>query len=420
VNNLARPIFVIGSYRSGTSVLTWALGQHSNILPLEETNWIYRLGVDLDHLFELGTCNGYHSHLTSMGMTKTYFYEKFGQFINSFILEHTEHIINHSNSLIERYSLDSDFYKVRRGPNDPKARWVDGTPENSHYVYGLSLLFPEAKFIHILRNPKKVARSLMNFSTVGQADYPEEIAYLTWKRLVSDCVLAEKALGSNKVLRVTQEDLEKDPEATLRLCLSFLGEDYEANCLLPLKTRINSSTYVHDFDVSIETNLKSEKWFERECFEFYKAITEDSFTTPDPVAYNQMKKKFEEICLNQNPNEINRVLTRQEEKILNLEKKLAMCSPMVITSFGPEDINAGEAFNVQPDGSNAIWIAGKNITAGAQVYLDSFALESTVVSENLITAKVPVELTREKGILKIQLFDKRLDIYSNSMEMTIK
>jgi hypothetical protein len=29
-----RPIFVVGMYRSGTSILTWAIGQHPNIFPL--------------------------------------------------------------------------------------------------------------------------------------------------------------------------------------------------------------------------------------------------------------------------------------------------------------------------------------------------------------------------------------------------
>lgn len=38
-----RPIFVIGAYRSGTSVLTWSLGQHPDIWPIEETGWLAML-----------------------------------------------------------------------------------------------------------------------------------------------------------------------------------------------------------------------------------------------------------------------------------------------------------------------------------------------------------------------------------------
>ena len=36
-----KPVFIIGSPRSGTSILTWALGQHPNLYPLEETVCAY-------------------------------------------------------------------------------------------------------------------------------------------------------------------------------------------------------------------------------------------------------------------------------------------------------------------------------------------------------------------------------------------
>jgi hypothetical protein len=81
------PVFVIGSYRSGTSILTWSLGQHFNIFPLEETNWIYRLGVYLDCLYTFGTLNREFSNLSSMGITRTKFYRSFGKYVHSMIME---------------------------------------------------------------------------------------------------------------------------------------------------------------------------------------------------------------------------------------------------------------------------------------------------------------------------------------------
>src|SRR5689334_9241423 len=81
------PIFVIGSYRSGTSILTWSLGQHFNIFPLEETNWIYKLGVYLDCLYSLGAANGEFSHLSSTGVTRMGFYRSFGKYVDSLVLE---------------------------------------------------------------------------------------------------------------------------------------------------------------------------------------------------------------------------------------------------------------------------------------------------------------------------------------------
>ena len=45
-----RPIFVVGSPRSGTSILTWCLGQHPNIIPLEESGWMGDFAIEACNL----------------------------------------------------------------------------------------------------------------------------------------------------------------------------------------------------------------------------------------------------------------------------------------------------------------------------------------------------------------------------------
>jgi hypothetical protein len=62
----ARPIFIIGAPRSGTSITTWALGQHPNIQPMPETAWIASLAVGgyLSHV--KGSERGRYSHLSNV------------------------------------------------------------------------------------------------------------------------------------------------------------------------------------------------------------------------------------------------------------------------------------------------------------------------------------------------------------------
>ncbi len=67
LSGMSHPIFIIGAPRSGTSILTWCLGQHSNIQLIEETSWIARMGLRLREIWALGVANNSHSHLGSLG-----------------------------------------------------------------------------------------------------------------------------------------------------------------------------------------------------------------------------------------------------------------------------------------------------------------------------------------------------------------
>jgi hypothetical protein len=63
-----KPIFVVGSPRSGTSILTWCLGQHSNILAQEESDRLGRFTLDLQAAYQTGTHRAERSQLGSLGV----------------------------------------------------------------------------------------------------------------------------------------------------------------------------------------------------------------------------------------------------------------------------------------------------------------------------------------------------------------
>jgi SAM-dependent methyltransferase len=234
----AEPVFVIGSPRSGTSVLTWALGQHSNLLPLEESDWLAKLGVNLLTSYVLGTARGPRSALASMGVEERDFLAAFGEAVDALLLRHRARYDERRAAAGE----DADpRFRIARTPADPKRRWVDGTPEYSNHVVPLRLLFPRARFVHILRDVESVARSLVHFSSIGGPSFTRQRAYQKWLKNVQACVEAERAFGSEIVLRVRHRDLVERPEATLRRCLDFLGEQFEPTCLEPLERKINAS-----------------------------------------------------------------------------------------------------------------------------------------------------------------------------------
>jgi hypothetical protein len=227
------PVFIIGSPRSGTSILTWSLGQHPNLYPLEETVWFGRFHKGLADAFELGSSRGDKSQLSAQGIGREPFFRAFGQTVDDLVHQHREWPAK---------SLGPDTAFARaRSPEDPKGRWIDGTPENSFFVRGLVELFPEARFIHLAREHRAVVRPLRGFLRIGGRQHTAPEGYQRWIRHVRACLEAEEELGADRVLRVFHRDLASEPEGLVRTCLGFLGESYSPDCLLPLNQRINSS-----------------------------------------------------------------------------------------------------------------------------------------------------------------------------------
>lgn len=308
-----KPVFIVGSGRSGTSVLTWCLGQHPNMLPLPETHWIARLTIHMRQLYQFGTVHGRYSHLGALDWSEEDFYAGFGEFVDAFIVNTREPRLRYIRRLSAQkrgltdaeidelesrgeLSPDSDLvsaknYQVVRSPSDPKGRWVDGGPENTFYMYSLSRLFPGAKFIHLLRDPNDVARSFMRFSQAGSAgsDHNESDAYIQWRRYVEYAVKGEKALGRERVLRIRYEDLINKSEETLRECCQFLGEDFTDDLLMPLQEKINSSKV----ETSQVEKLSPSTREGREANEFYQTILSAAPSVPDEDRLAELAIHFE-------------------------------------------------------------------------------------------------------------------------------
>ncbi len=248
-----KPIFVVGSPRSGTSILSWCLGQHPNILVQEESSWIGPFAVNVAIGHEIGSARGDHSQLSALDIRRDYFMAHFGKSINDLILTHLRQFETTSRSAALRDSSQvHEGFQIARSQSDPKSRWVDGTPEYSLYICGLRKLFPGARFIHIVRDVDSVVRSLLNFDRLGEGSLVanEQQAYEYWLRTVNACLKAERAYGRQIVHRLQYSDLINNPESALRSVLKFLGELYVPACLEPLQVRINSSNVPATFDAA--------------------------------------------------------------------------------------------------------------------------------------------------------------------------
>ena len=261
VERINKPIFVVGSPRSGTSILSWCLGQHPNILVQEESDWLGRFAIDVAMAYKRGTLRGERAQLSTLDVQREEFFAIFGSSINKLILDHRR------NLELKRLR-DHHASRTATGPmgrcwrpassSDPKSRWVDGTPEYSLYICALRKLFPRAVFVHITRDVTDVVRSLLNFRPNGgnRLVNGEQEAYEYWLRRASACAEAERAYGTQVVYRIRYSDLIVQPEAAMRSLLHFVGEPFAQGCLDPLTERINSSNVPADYD---ETDCNTDR-----------------------------------------------------------------------------------------------------------------------------------------------------------------
>jgi hypothetical protein len=244
----ARPIFIVSSGRSGSTILTWCLGQHPNILPQEESDWLGPFAIDAAAGHKRGTARGERGQLSANFIGREELLETLGNAINQLLLSHRQRF--EDSHLRQQAGWYPPPFNISRSSDEPKSRWVDGTPEYSLYICGLRKLFPHALFVHLVRDVTEVVRSLLNFFPDGKRRLVnnEQAAYEYWLRRANACAEAEQAFGADVVYRMRYLELINQPERSMRQLLQFVGEPYAPECLEPLAQRINSANVPADFD----------------------------------------------------------------------------------------------------------------------------------------------------------------------------
>jgi hypothetical protein len=118
-------------------------------------------------------------------------------------------------------------YGRKVGKSEPSF-WIDHTPGNVKYASVLFEQFPEARMIHLVRDGRATAASVI------ELDWgPNTVASAArwWVDYVTIGLDAESAHGPQRIQRVAYEDLVSEPEQILRETCDFLEIDYRAEMI---------------------------------------------------------------------------------------------------------------------------------------------------------------------------------------------
>lgn len=218
----AAPIFIVGVPRSGTTLLSALLSAHPNLSCGTETHFFEALGK-ANHLKLINRSSwpdnavDFLFAIRDEGRPVPENYGLTRQDIHIF-LENSEPSIV---SMLEALTVQH-MHKVH------KKRWIEKTPNHIACIPLIRKYFPDAPIIHIVRDPRDVALSIVA-APWEWAPRSFEGALALWLYYED---LAKKAVcEDDRIYTIRYEDLVSKPEKYLRELCNCISEEFSSDML---------------------------------------------------------------------------------------------------------------------------------------------------------------------------------------------
>ena len=236
VNLKNSPIFIVGCDRSGTTLLRLMLNKSPVLYITPETEFLMTLKNNQELYGDFSQIYQRYFFIrdlqTNKATSKTYTFPVF------------DLTVEEAAQAIEAVS-PTDFsgaaqaiFKASANKRN-KQRWGDKTPHQVENITALAEVFPDAQFVHIIRDGRDVAISMRkagwlkgNMLTI--AEY--------WQTKVKAGITAGKTLGKDRYGEIYYERLLQQPTATLKALCNWLGLEYTPQML----------EYYHDASSNIQ------------------------------------------------------------------------------------------------------------------------------------------------------------------------
>lgn len=198
---MKNPVFIGGAGRSGTTLMRVILNAHPNLCAGPE----FKLLPEICRLYS--QISQWEDIQQAYSLSKEEISKNFSSFIYSFF---------------KNFQLQSNAQ-----------RFIEKTPHNVLVMKELGEIFPQARFIHMVRDGRDVANSLVKMDWLDMMGRPVwyvsniENAIRYWNQVVNEGLKAEDIPQlKDRIKIIFYEDLIMEPKKTLGDILDFIGENW--------------------------------------------------------------------------------------------------------------------------------------------------------------------------------------------------
>lgn len=233
-----RPIFVVGNSRSGTTLMARILGRHPAVFTMEELHFFEELwSPDSDYL--------HFTREKALQLTSRLLNIQRNGYLNQ---KNTQSFIQEAEKIIENLPKEVSpplvFSAVLNYETNLHQKTIpcEHTPRNVLYISEIIKLYPQARIIKMIRDPRDVLLSQKRRwkRPFLSQKIPKQQAIRYWinyhaitisKLWNANVCTADRFEGDLRVYSLRFEDLVSEPESTGEKICSFLDISYNADML---------------------------------------------------------------------------------------------------------------------------------------------------------------------------------------------
>ena len=253
-NPSAAPVFIVGMPRSGTTLVQQMLSRHSAVEAVGELD-------SLDDLIKSRFGDGNQVRLREMFKTLDDFWIRAG-----------------AQGYIDQLTRYTSFDDLGEGGGEDFAmRFIDKMPANYFHIGFITMLFPNARIINCIRDPRDVCLScyFQSFAAENLQFITSKFEYLTtiyrnYARLMNHW----RSVAPDSIFDVCYESLTEAPEAIIKPVVKHLGLDWESSVLEfhNSDTPVSTASAVQVRRPIYTTSTKKWKRYEPQLAKFFEMI----------------------------------------------------------------------------------------------------------------------------------------------------